>query len=128
MHTDLNTGTPSRQELSRTFLEYALPLLKFAGPSVTKTELQQLLQLALLAWNAVLDDKLNGRNDAVAEMTGLAPGRPRRRLKNLLTMLITRKQTDFAKEERFIRQFKVIRKRGRWRLLVDATSAPAGKI
>ncbi len=127
MKTDQNRGASPRQELSRAFREYALPLLEFAGPAVTKPELQQFLQLAALAWNAVLEDKLDRRKDTVAEMTRMAPGRPRR-LKNLLAMMVARKQIDFAEEQRFIQHFTVTRQRGQWRLHAEPAPAPAGKI
>ena len=116
----------SARKVSEIFLDYASPLLDFAGPDVTKTELENFLKLAFITWNSVILDEHNPKNHLIKEMKQLIRN-AEPPIRDFLMMMVQRKKTDFAQEKFLIGTFKVYKEKGDFRVQVEARAKPEQK-
>lgn len=105
-------------KISEAFLDFAEPLLEKEGAPPTAQEVEKVLQLASTIWNAVVLDTVRGSNDWVTKVRSQIAGHPP--LKALMEQMIIRKQSLFSHDLRLVGEFKILGKKGEWRLRVEA--------
>jgi hypothetical protein len=106
-------------KISTAFLEFAQPILGEEG-SLTAEEIEQILRVAFVAWNAVVYDTVHGNTEWVTRLrTQVAPDAA---LSGVVEDLIARKRARFGNDLRLVGTYKVVERDGEWRLRVGARS------
>jgi hypothetical protein len=107
----------AESKISTAFLEFAQPILGEEG-SLTAGEIEKILRVAFVAWNAVVYDTVHGNTEWVTRLrTHVAPDAA---LAAVVEDLITRKRARFGNDLRLVGSYKVVESDGEWRLRVEA--------
>ena len=106
------------RKISETFLQFAEPLLTPLGPSATKEQMNQVLQIAFTAWNAVVYESVNSDTQYLQMARDLTKGQPE--IEALINQLIQRKRRLFGDDHRLVGEFKLTLKNGELNLRVEA--------
>lgn len=93
------------RKISETFLEFAQPLLIPLGSSATEYELNQVLQIAFVVWNAVVYETVNQDAHCLDMLEDLTAAEPEAAL--LVNQLIQRKRHQYGDDHRLVGEFKV---------------------
>jgi hypothetical protein len=110
-------------KISEAFLEFADPLLvKEQGPP-TPEEVESVLRLASIAWNAVVFDTVRGNTDWVTKVRRQVADEPP--LAALMEQMILRKKSLFGHDLRLVGEYKLVEQDGQWRLRVEARAPTA---
>lgn len=113
----------SESKISAAFLEFAQPILGEGG-SLTAEQIEQMLRVAFVSWNAVVYDTVHRNTQWVTRLrTQVAPDAA---LSAVVEGLIDRKRTQFGNDLRLVGSYKMVEANGEWRLRVEARS-PTGK-
>jgi hypothetical protein len=111
------------QKISETFLEFVAPLTSVLGPTATEAELEQVLKIGFVVWNAVVFDALEPGGRHVDEALRLtAHHGPERQL---VEYLIEHKRRHFTNDLRLIGDYQLYRSGGELRLRAEARSLSA---
>jgi len=110
----------SESKISATFLEFATPILGNESGSLTANEIERILSVAFVVWNAVVYDKVHGDTEWVTRLRKQA-GQDAQLLV-LIDDLIARKQTQFGHDLRLVGKYEIVENNGEWRLRVEARS------
>ncbi len=108
--------------ISKAFLEFAQPILGEEG-SLTPEQIEQILRMAFVTWNAVVYDTVHADTEWVTRLRKqIAPDAA---LSALVEELIARKRAQFGNDLRLVGNYKVVERDGEWRLRVEARSPTA---
>lgn len=110
-------------KISAAFLEFAQPILGEEG-SLTPAQIEEVLRVAFVAWNAVVYDTVHRNTEWVTRLRTQAA--PDAALSAVVESLIERKRTQFGNDLRLVGTYKMVERDGEWRLRVEARS-PAEK-
>jgi len=114
----------SDSKISAAFLAFAQPILGEEG-SLTAEQIEQVLRVAFVAWNAVVYDTVYGNTEWVTRLrTQVAPDAA---LSAVVEDLIARKRNLFGNDLRLVGHYKMVERDGAWTLRVEARS-PTAKI
>lgn len=113
------------RKISETFLQFAEPLLTPLGPSATKEQMNQVLQVAFTVWNAVVYESVNSDTQYLQMARDLTKGQPE--IEALINQLIQRKRQLFGDDHRLVGEFKLTLTNGELNLRVEARD-PATKV
>jgi len=106
-------------KISAAFLEFAQPILGEEG-SLAAEQIEQILRVAFVAWNAVVYDTVHRNTQWVTRLrTQVAPDAA---LSAVVEGLIERKRTQFGNDLRLVGSYKMVETNGEWRLRVEARS------
>ena len=108
---------PNRK-ISETFLDFSAPLLESLGKDVTKYKVETVLRIAFTAWNSVVIDTVKGNTKYVDQLRNLTRDDPMTAA--LMEQMISRKQDMFSDDQRMIGEYKLVQKRGQWRIWAEA--------
>ena len=106
------------RKISDTLLRFADPILDVLGPDITEAEMERVLMVAWMAWNAVVYADVVGKRDLLDQFYTAMALEPE--LKRFAELLIDRKRTLFGDDERLIGEYKLYRKDGEIRLRAEA--------
>ena len=106
------------RKISETFLQFSEPLLTPLGPSATKEQMNQVLQIAFTVWNAVVYESVNSDTQYLQMARDLTKGQPE--IEGLINQLIQRKRQLFGDDHRLVGEFKLTLKNGELNLRVEA--------
>ena len=110
-------------KISETILAFAKPLLDLLGRPPAAEELDDMLKLAVTAWNSVIFDDSARSTNYVSRARSLLMGRPES--VGLFDQLVLRKRTVFAGDRRLIGEATVVKdKNGEARIRVQAHEPP----
>uniref|UniRef100_A0A832A298 Uncharacterized protein n=1 Tax=Desulfacinum infernum TaxID=35837 RepID=A0A832A298_9BACT len=112
-------------KISETFLDFAEPLLLSAGAKITKHQFEKALRIAFTVWNSVVYDTVNGNSNFVTELKKYVADDPS--AEALIERMISRKKTMFGDDLRLIGDYKIMNKKGQWRLRAEARD-PVNKL
>ena len=93
------------RKISETFLEFAEPLLIPLGPHATESEMNQVLQIAFVVWNAVVYETVNHDSTYLSMLNTLTAGEPE--VVALVNQMIQRKRHQFADDHRLVGNFQL---------------------
>jgi hypothetical protein len=111
------------KKISETFLEFVAPITSILGPNTTEAELEQVLKIGFVVWNAVVFDALEPGGRHVDEALRLTTHhRPERQL---VEYLIDHKRRHFKSDHRLIGDYQLYRNNGELRLRAEARSLKA---
>lgn len=113
-------GSPAYpdRKISETFLHFAEPLLHDLDSEAPEQRAQVALELAFVAWNAVIFADVLNNHRHLDEIRRLLAGKPETVL--LMEQLIARKRALFADDERMIGTWEVTRTEDGINLRADA--------
>jgi hypothetical protein len=106
------------QKISDTLLRFAEPILDDLEVDATEAEMEPVLMVAWMAWNAVVYADAVGERDLLEQFQAAMAEEPE--LKRFADLLIDRKRTLFGDDERVIGEYKLYRKDGEIRLRAEA--------
>jgi hypothetical protein len=106
------------QKISDTLLRFAEPILDDLEVDATEAEMEPVLMVAWMAWNAVVYADAVGERDLLDQFQAAMAEEPE--LKRFADLLIDRKRTFFGDDERVIGEYKLYRKDGEIRLRAEA--------
>ena len=106
------------RKISETFLEFAEPLLVPLGPCATEYEMNQVLQIAFVVWNAVVYESVNANDHCLEMLQELTAGQPE--VVSLVNQLIERKRNQYGNDNRIVGDFKLTIRSGELNLRVEA--------
>ena len=105
-------------KISEAFRKFAWPLVEILGSDVTKQEIEPILEIASIVWNAAVIDSVNGNDDFA---TCLQEQQASNSLAVAIMMeMFYRKKSEFADDKRAIFDYELFKKDGEWRLRVEA--------
>ena len=107
-------------KISETFLKFAEPILGNESGSLTAQEIEKVLGIAFVAWNAVVWDTVHGNTEWVTRVRKQVAQDSQ--LTVLIDGLITRKQIQFGHDLRLVGKYEIVETNGEWRLRVEARS------
>lgn len=108
----------SDRKISETFLEFAQPLLAPLGPCATEYEMNQVLQIAFVVWNAVVYESVNDDTHCLEMLQDLTASEPEAVV--LVNQLIERKRRQYGDDNRFVGHFSLTMKKGELNLRAEA--------
>jgi hypothetical protein len=114
--------SPNRK-ISETLLEFAEPLIDLHGDAPNKSELESVLGLACVIWNACVLDAWHGTTDNVDAMRKLLKENPD--IVALMEYLIERKQKQYGDDFRAIMNEQVVEKNGELVVRAEARGNPS---
>lgn len=106
------------RKISETFLEFAEPLLVPLGPRATEYEMNQVLQIAFVVWNAVVYETVKQDAHCLQMLKDLTAGQPE--VVSLVNQLIERKRRQFGSDHRLVGDFKLTIQGGELNLRAEA--------
>lgn len=115
--TKSRINIPDRK-ISETFLEFAEPLLAPLGPGATEDEMNLVLQIAFVVWNAVVYESVHDDADCLEMLQDLTTAEPEAVL--MVKQLIERKRRDFGDDLRLVGDFSLTMKDGKRKLRAEA--------
>jgi hypothetical protein len=107
------TSFPERK-ISEAFLRFAEPLLASLVPDATEHQMEEVLKLAFVVWNAVVYDTAVGDPQFLASLREAMSSEPP--IAEAIEELVVRKRSLFADDHRLVGEYKLIRKDGELRL------------
>ena len=120
--TKAQKGTAPKK-ISETFLEFVAPITSILGPHTTEVELEQVLKIGFVVWNAVVCDALEPGGRHVDEALRLtAQHGPERKL---IEHLIEHKRRYFKNDLRLIGDYQLYRSGGELGLRAEARGRKA---
>lgn len=93
------------RKISDTLLRFANPILDGLGPDITEAEMERVLMVAWMAWNAVVYADVVGKTDLLDQFYTAMAHEPE--LKRFAELLVDRKRTLFGDDERVIGEYKL---------------------
>lgn len=105
-------------KISEAFLDFASPLIVAAGPEAGPAELEPILKVAFVVWNAVVLDTVSGTTRFVDELRQATANQPGPAV--LMEQLLSRKRLAFAHDERLIGRYELRQEAGEWILRAEA--------
>jgi hypothetical protein len=111
------TAFPDRK-ISETFLHFAEPLLVSLGPDATEHQMEEVLKVAFVVWNAVVYDTAVGDPRPLVLVREAISSEPP--IAEAIEELVVRKRSLFADDHRLVGEYKLIRKDGELRLRAEA--------
>ena len=106
------------RKISKTFLDFSLPLLEALGSRPSKDWIERVLVITFTIWNSVVLDAVRDNDHYVAKLRESAAVDPE--FSALLEYMIARKWAVFADDNRLIGEYSVRYQHGEWRLRVEA--------
>jgi len=106
------------RKISETFLEFAEPLLVPLGPCATEYEMNQVLQIAFVVWNAVVYESVKQDAHCLEMLQDLTASEPEIVL--LVDQLIERKRSQYGNDHRIVGDFKLTIRSGELNLRAEA--------
>lgn len=95
----------SDEKLSATFLDFAAPLVDAIGPEVSRSQLEAILRIAFLSWNAVVLDMTRADSRHLDSIRQLAAEDPL--VAGLAEHMLARKRIEFGDDERLIGHYEL---------------------
>lgn len=105
-------------KISKAFLDFAEPLLGNDIGSLTAEEIEKVLSIASVVWNAVVYDTVHGNTEWITRVRKQVSQDSQITL--LIDDLIARKQTRFGHDLRLVGKYEIVETDGEWRLRVEA--------
>jgi hypothetical protein len=106
----------TQPELSHILVEFAEPLLQSAG---TYQEREEMLSLAILAWNLALEE-CDERENKIAEFLAAIKKSEKTKMRQLLQLLIRRKEQHFAAVKMHIIGFQFERRGEKMQIKIES--------
>lgn len=114
---DGTTFFPGRK-ISEVFLEFAQPLIDLTVPYTRKDVVESILKIAFITWNAAVVEAVNGNDCFVKSIRETYTNDPI--TAGLMEMLLSRKRSEYADDERLIGEYSILMKNGEWILRAEA--------
>ncbi len=108
---------PNRK-ISDTLLQFAEPLTNGLGPNATRVQLEQVLKISWMIWNAVVYADVAKNDSALNELRSTFAIDPHS--KDLLDRMVRNKRQSFADDQRLIGEYEFYEKDGEMRLRAEA--------
>ena len=109
--------------ISRTLLEFAKPLLRFAGDEPTRDNLEKALKIAVIIWNAVVLEQFGFEGKYLAQARKLVEAEALPTAVQVFESMVEHKMQAFAQDRRIILGYEVIEENGRLGVNVESGSA-----
>jgi hypothetical protein len=113
------------RKISETFLEYAAPLFEMGDEQLPESQLDQILRIAFVVWNALVYEAADKDTRFVDQLDALTSQDPL--CKQLTEMLIDRKKRLFAEDYRIIGKYRFTYQDGNPHIWVEARRPSAFK-
>ena len=113
----------AERKISETLLDFSMTVLNAIGDGVTKQEIESVLRITYLVWNAVNLDTLKGGTKYVMLLRQTIGKDFIGRI--VVEELIARKQNEFGDDLRLIGEYSFRMVKGEWRLRADVRD-PSG--
>jgi hypothetical protein len=113
----------TERKISETFVDFSMTVLDAIGNGATKQQIESVLRITYLVWNAVSFDTIKGGAKYVMMLRQTIGkdfiGR------SIIEELIVRKQNEFGDDLRLIGEYSLRMVKGEWRLRADVRD-PSG--
>jgi hypothetical protein len=113
----------NERKISETLLDFSMTLLNAIGDGATKQQIENVLRVTYLVWNAVNLDTVKGGTKYVMMLRQTIGKDSIGRL--VVEELIARKQNEFGDDLRLIGEYSLRMVKGEWRLRADVRD-PSG--
>lgn len=115
--TEMRLNVPGQERMSEVLLDFLDPYL---SGEETKEELETMIRIGIIGWNAALISE-EKRRTMVDDVMGRAPAEARAYAKRFLGELVERKQAYFADNKRMIVSYDIVSVNGEFRVNVAST-------